>query len=90
MSDDQPMSCEEAVRLLAAFLDGELHGGPQQTLEQHLAACRGCASRAEFERRLKAEIGRLRHETVPPTFDDRVRHLLDSFSPSVTGPADGS
>jgi anti-sigma factor (TIGR02949 family) len=85
---DELMSCEEAVRLLAEFLDGELHGGSHEAVERHLAACRGCASRAEFEQRLKAEIGRLRHEEVSASFDDRVRHLLDSFSSSAAEPSD--
>jgi anti-sigma factor (TIGR02949 family) len=88
MSDEELMSCEEAVRLLAEFLDGELHGGPHDAVERHLAACRGCASRAEFEQRLKVEIGRLRHAEVSASFDDRVRHLLDSFSPSAPEPSD--
>lgn len=88
--NEQTLTCEEAVRLLAEFLDDELHGGPQQALEQHLAACRSCYSRAEFERRLKTEIGRLRHEEVPASFDSRMRQLLGSFSSSAIKPTDGS
>ncbi len=90
MTDEAPMTCEAALRLLAEFLDGELGDARHQEVEHHLAACRSCYSRAEFERRLKAEIGSLRREEVSPSFDARVRHLLDSFSPLSRGPAGGS
>lgn len=90
MSDAQTMPCEEALRLLAVFLDGELHGGPRGALEQHLKVCRSCFSRAEFERRLKAEVGRLRQDEVSPAFEDRVRRLLTSFASPATGPAEGA
>ncbi len=89
MSDQTPMTCDEALRLLAAFLDGELEAGNQEAVEHHLERCRGCFSRAEFERRLKAEIGRLRAEEIPPGFQQRVRRLLQSFAPSAE-PADGA
>jgi anti-sigma factor (TIGR02949 family) len=90
MTDEAPMTCEAALRLLAEFLDGELGDARHQEVEHHLAACRSCYSRAEFERRLKAEIGSLRREEVSPSFDARVRQLLDSFSTSSRGPAGGS
>lgn len=80
MRDENRMSCDEALRALAAFLDGELHGGPQEAVERHLEVCRSCFSRAEFERRLKAEVRRLRREEVPAGFEDRVRRLLNSFA----------
>jgi anti-sigma factor RsiW len=89
MTDEAPMTCEAALRLLAEFLDGELGDAPHQEVERHLAACRSCYSRAEFERRLKAEIGGLRREEISPSFDARVRQLLDSFSTSPGGPAGG-
>lgn len=79
MSDPTPITCEEALRQLAAYLDGELHGAERHGVERHLDACRSCFSRAEFERRLKGEIRRLHREEVGPHFEARVRHLLDSF-----------
>lgn len=91
MSDPIPMTCDEALRLLAAFLDDELHGGAHEAVERHLEVCRSCFSRAEFERRLKAEIGRLRRDEVPPGFQERIRRLLSSFAPSSAAePADRS
>ena len=90
MSDQMPMTCDEAMRLLAALLDGELQGEQHEAVQRHLERCRSCFSRAEFERRLKAEVGRLRQEDVPPSFEERIRRLLDSFAPSsAADPADG-
>jgi predicted anti-sigma-YlaC factor YlaD len=88
MSDEHPMTCDEALRLLAVYLDGELHGETHDDVEHHLDMCRACYSRAEFERRLKAEFGRLRCEEVSSTFEARVRGILDSFASSAPERAD--
>ena len=80
MSDPHPIDCDEALRLLAAFLDHELHSDEREGVERHLQMCRSCFSRAEFERRLKGEITRLRTEEVSPGFEERVRRLIGSFS----------
>jgi anti-sigma factor (TIGR02949 family) len=84
-----PMTCDEALRLLAAYLDDELHPGAHESVDRHLELCRSCFSRAEFERRLKGEIHRLGREHVPPNFEERVRRLLDSFvTPTGGRPVD--
>jgi anti-sigma factor (TIGR02949 family) len=80
MSEPIPITCEEALRQLAAFLDDELHEAAREGIERHLEACRSCFSRAEFERRLKSELGRVGQDEVPPGFEARVRRLLESFS----------
>jgi len=85
MSDPKPITCDEALRLLAEFLDGELHFDTREGLTQHLEVCRSCFSRAEFERRLKAEINRLGREEITPGFEARVRRLLGSFTTSSAG-----
>lgn len=89
MTGEKPMTCDEALRLLAAFLDGELDGLSQAAVERHLDLCRGCYSRAEFERRLKAEIGRLGREEVSSGFEARVRGILDSFTAPAAEPTEG-
>ena len=78
MSHPTPITCDEALRMLAEFLDRELHFPEHEQLERHLELCRGCFSRAEFERRLKGEISRLGREDVSPEFDRRIRRLLSS------------
>jgi anti-sigma factor (TIGR02949 family) len=85
MSDTRSISCDEALRVLAASLDDELHGGAREGLERHLEVCRSCFSRAEFERRLKGELSRLGRDEIPPSFEQRVRRLLGSFGASAAG-----
>jgi anti-sigma factor (TIGR02949 family) len=79
MSDEKPITCDDALRLLASFLDGELQVATRDRVEHHLEICRACFSRAEFERRLKVELARLGREEISPGFQQRVRQLLGSF-----------
>lgn len=76
-------SCEDALRLLAAYLDGEMETGPDDALEHHLATCRSCYSRAEFERRLKAQLAGLGREPVHAGLSARIQTLIQKFD--VTG-----
>jgi anti-sigma factor (TIGR02949 family) len=90
MSDRVPINCEDALRLLAAFLDQELPADDRQAVERHLDTCRSCFSRAEFELRLKREMSRLGREESSATFERRVRGLIASFSTApAADPADG-
>ena len=79
------MDCEEALRLLAAFLDDELPADTRAGVDRHLERCRSCFSRADFERRLKAEIARVGREDVTPVFEERVRRLLADFIAPTAG-----
>jgi anti-sigma factor (TIGR02949 family) len=90
MNDSTTIDCEEALRLLTAFLDEELAADTRAGVSLHLERCRSCFSRAEFERRLKAEIASLGREAVTPRFEERVRRLLADFAaPPAGAPADG-
>lgn len=80
MTDVDRMTCEEALRLLAAYIDGELTVVAQREVHKHLDACRSCYSRAEFERRLKAQLAALGAEPVRPELEDRVRTLIREFT----------
>jgi anti-sigma factor RsiW len=83
MMTNQPMiSCEEALRELAAYLDDELSATHAQSVAQHLDRCRSCYSRAEFERRLKGELSTLGKMPVQSDFEQRIRALISSFDPS--------
>jgi anti-sigma factor (TIGR02949 family) len=88
MTSSHSITCDEALRLLAAFLDGELSDGESDSVEGHLEMCRSCFSRAEFERRLKTEFTHLRRDDVPAGFEERVRHMIGAFSTAV--PRDSS
>jgi len=78
MSESTNMQCDDALRLLAQYLDRELSDGEHAEVERHLRTCRSCFSRAEFERRLKGELAALTAADVPTALQDRIRVLLDS------------
>lgn len=88
MSHSETINCEEALRLLAEYLDGELHGREHVSVEHHLETCRSCYSRAEFERRLKAELGQLSRDDVRPAFEEQIRQLITQFTSSSPHAAD--
>jgi anti-sigma factor (TIGR02949 family) len=79
MSETKVISCDEALRLLAEHLDGELDGTRREEVDKHLARCRSCFSRAEFEQRLKARLGALRRQPVESPFEERIRALIGQF-----------
>ena len=80
MTKSEIRSCEDALRLLAAYIDGELTAPTDARLESHLETCRSCYSRAEFERRLKASLAELGQEPVRPALAERVQTLIRSFT----------
>jgi len=78
MSESINMQCDDALRLLAQYLDRELSDGEHADMERHLRTCRSCFSRAEFEQRLKGELAALSAAAVPSALQDRIRVLLDN------------
>lgn len=79
MSPTDLTRCEEALAVLAEHLDHELDEHRTAQLHAHLESCRSCYSRAEFERRLKAQIRAVGTHEPPEDFARRVQALLDSF-----------
>lgn len=84
MSTPETIGCEEALRLLALYVDGELGGAERAGVEDHLSTCRSCYSRAEFERRLKNELAKLRREDVSAAFEQRIRSLMGGFQSAAS------
>jgi len=87
MSNAEAINCEEALRLLAVYLDGELHGAEHTSVERHLKACRSCFSRSEFESRLKSELSQLARDDVRPVFEQQIRQLITQFTASSVEPS---
>jgi anti-sigma factor RsiW len=77
---ERAIRCEEAVRLLAAYLDGELDRPEHLDVEQHLDACRSCYSRAEFERRLKSQLLGAGRREPDPAFAARLDAVVRGFT----------
>ena len=79
MSTISNTDCESVIRVMLAYLDGELDEEHLVSLVEHLKLCRSCSSRAEFERRLKSQLSDLRREDVPASLEERVRSLMHQF-----------
>lgn len=73
------INCEEALRRLFDYLDHELDETQRAEMEQHLKICRGCYSRAEFEKRLKGRLAAVGAERPPVDFEHRIRKLIGNF-----------
>lgn len=74
-----PLSCEEVIEKLLEYLDRELDPAAQLELERHLETCRGCFSRAEFERRLRARVAETADVRAPESLRRRVRALVARY-----------
>lgn len=72
-------SCEDALRLLAAHLDGELDDSTHVEVERHLSRCRSCYSRADFERHLKSRVAEFGREPVTVELSKRVKEIISMF-----------
>jgi anti-sigma factor (TIGR02949 family) len=73
------MQCEEALRLLAMYLDRELPVSDAAEVERHLSLCRSCYSRAQFEGQLKSRLSQLGADDVPSDLEHRIRGLIARF-----------
>jgi len=73
------LSCEEVIGKLLEYLDRELDAAAQQEVERHLEACRGCFSRAEFERRLRVRVAETGDVKAPESLRERVRTLVARY-----------
>lgn len=80
MSEPRTVDCEQVVRLLLAYLDGEVSENERGEVDRHLALCRSCFSRAEFEKRLRSHLVDLRLGVVPTEFEQRIRLLMSRFA----------
>jgi len=80
MNGPRSADCEEVLRVIFAYLDGELGGAEHARVEAHLEQCRSCFSRAEFERRLKGRLAETASDPVSVEFEQRIRTLIGEMS----------
>jgi mycothiol system anti-sigma-R factor len=75
-------NCEETLREIQRFLDGELDIDLTSAIHRHIADCHPCGERAEFQRHLKALIAaKCGTEAVPPALVDRIASMIQSPPP---------
>lgn len=73
------MTCEEVMEQLFEFLDQEIDKDLSDRIDEHLARCRDCFTRAEFEKRLRARINQAAEVEAPERLRRRVQRVLDEF-----------
>jgi len=60
------MDCEQAVRELWDYLDGELTEEQMAEVRAHLKACRGCFPHFDFERAFLEALAKSKEEQAAP------------------------
>jgi anti-sigma factor (TIGR02949 family) len=74
----QTIDCEQALARIFEFIDHELNAQEREAMQEHLHTCKSCFSRAEFERRLKEKLGRLREDAAPAA-KTRIEKLIKNL-----------
>lgn len=75
----RPLDCEEVIERLFEYLDRELDERQIADIEYHLARCRDCFTRAQFETRLRTRVAAAGTVKAPSRLHQRIRQLLDRF-----------
>jgi len=73
------IDCDEAVRLLFAYLDNELANHDHAAMETHLHKCRACFTHVEFEKRLKGMVKDAASASAPDELRQRIKKLTGLF-----------
>ncbi|MDH3206536.1 MAG: zf-HC2 domain-containing protein [Gemmatimonadota bacterium] len=80
--DAEGLACEDALRLVHEFLDGELADVPHAQVEAHFEMCRRCYPHLHLERRFREAIQRACvKETASPELRSRVLQLVSEGRP---------
>jgi len=74
------IGCLQAIEIFYQYLDGELdEPAAIETFEHHMAHCRSCYSRAEFETMLMKRLRESRSPKAPEAVRRRLDDLMREF-----------
>ena len=76
-------NCEEALRSLYTFLDGELTDVRRTTIASHLDDCSPCLEAYDFEAVLRLVIKHRCQEQVPDSLRQRVAEKIERLDAGV-------
>jgi mycothiol system anti-sigma-R factor len=72
-----PIDCEQALKDIELYLDGQLSEPMRSEVRSHLHGCPPCLDRAEFQRRLRELVAaRCGCDEVPNHLMERLRSVL--------------
>ncbi|MBI3648376.1 MAG: mycothiol system anti-sigma-R factor [Actinobacteria bacterium] len=79
MNPDCGPECQETLRQIERFLDGELDPGIRAVIDKHLSSCSPCMERAEFRKHLKELIAsKCGRDRMPADLLRRVEAMIDA------------
>jgi mycothiol system anti-sigma-R factor len=84
--DDCGPLCQETLREIERFLDGELDRVVSVRIEEHLSDCHPCMQRTEFRRHLKVLVAeKCSERAAPGDLSRKIRDLIRGLddAPSV-------
>ena len=86
---DQPGSdpgrCDEVLRELYTFVDGELTVETRAQIRSHLDNCLPCFEAYDFEAELRMVVAQRCREHVPDALRDRIARAIESEGPGLPG-----
>jgi anti-sigma factor (TIGR02949 family) len=79
VGEDEPPECQEVLKSLWDYRDGNCRPGLAERLSAHLSKCATCSRRRRMEERLFASMAEMRRRWVaPPHLRSRVRRVLEA------------
>lgn len=79
MTEGEKIRCEEVIAHLLSYLDGEIDDTKRAQIDRHLGECRGCFSRAEFEKALRDKVRQAGDASPSPALQERIKALMEKF-----------
>jgi anti-sigma factor (TIGR02949 family) len=79
MTEPEKIRCEEVIARLLTYLDGEIGDAGRAQIDRHLDECRGCLSRAEFEKALRDRLRQTGDAQASPSLQERIKALMEQF-----------
>lgn len=78
-------NCDDAIRELYGFLDGELTDERRRRIRDHLDECSPCLEVFDFEAELRNVVATKCREQVPDSLKQRIAEALRHPQPGAAG-----
>ena len=78
--------CEDALRTLYTYLDGELTSERRIAIQRHLSECSPCLQAFDFEAELKTLVARSCRDQVPDSLRHKIAEALAQASETAERP----
>lgn len=75
----QSINCEQAIARFNDFMDNYLKGKTREELVAHIAECKDCMERFEFEQMLKSKVHQFSNTATENSMKERIEKLIASL-----------